>query len=118
MELRSEDMWAALDLLAEEHGLSPSGLAIAAGLDPTAFNRSKRERRNGRARWPSTETIAKVLLATGVSFPEFARLAERASKTRRNDRKKRPAAKRKVERTRGRAKPQPSPASARRTARL
>jgi phage repressor protein C with HTH and peptisase S24 domain len=95
MELRSDDMWTALDLLADEHGFSPSGLAIAAGLDPTAFNRSKRERQNGRARWPSTETIAKVLLATDVSFPDFARLVERARKMRGVRRKKTPAAKKK-----------------------
>ena len=90
MELRSEHMWAALDQLAEQHGLSSSGLAIAAGLDPTAFNRSKRERRNGRPRWPSTETIAKVLLATGASFSDFARLVERVHRSR-GARKRRPA---------------------------
>ena len=88
MELHSEHMWAALDLLAEEQGLSASGLAIVAGLDPTAFNRSKRERRNGRPRWPSTETIAKVLLATNVSFSVFARLVEQAHRAKRKTRKK------------------------------
>lgn len=117
MELRSDDMWRALDLLAEEHGLSPSGLAIAAGLDPTAFNRSKRERHNGRARWPSTETIAKVLLATRVSFPDFARLTERACRAREQSRRKAAAAKPKPARSGGRAK-QPATAATRRSARL
>ena len=116
MDLRSEDMWMALDLLAEEHGLSPSGLAISAGLDPTAFNRSKRERRNGRARWPSTETIAKVLLATGESFPDFARLAERACRARELSRRKTAGAKQKAAPTRGRAR-SPAAAPARRAAR-
>jgi phage repressor protein C with HTH and peptisase S24 domain len=116
MDLRSEDMWMALDLLAEQHGFSPSGLAISAGLDPTAFNRSKRERRNGRARWPSTETIAKVLLATKVSFPDFARLAERACRTREQGRRKAAAAKQKPAQTRGRARPAAA-ATARRAAR-
>ena len=111
MDLRSEDMWMALDLLAEEHGLSPSGLAISAGLDPTAFNRSKRERRNGHARWPSTETIAKVLLATRVSFPDFARLTEGACRAREQGRRK-AAAKQKPAQAHGRR-----PATARRTAR-
>jgi phage repressor protein C with HTH and peptisase S24 domain len=114
MDLRSEDMWMALDLLAEEHGLSPSGLAISAGLDPTAFNRSKRERRNGRARWPSTETIAKVLLATRVSFPDFARLTERACRAREQGRRK-AAAKQKPAQAHGRRRP--AAATARRTAR-
>lgn len=117
MELRSDDMWTALDLLAEEHDLSPSGLAIAAGLDPTAFNRSKRERRNGRARWPSTETIAKVLLATGVTFPEFARLTERACRARAHGRRKAAAAKRKPAQARGRARP-PAASATRRGVRV
>ena len=41
-------------LLAERHGLSPSGLARKAGLSPTVFNPSKRLSRK-RKRWPSTE---------------------------------------------------------------
>jgi phage repressor protein C with HTH and peptisase S24 domain len=118
MELRSDHMWMALDLLAEEHGLSPSGLAIVAGLDPTAFNRSKRERRNGRARWPSTETIAKVLLATRVSFPDFARLVERACKTRTVARKRSPAAKKKRQARAGARPATAAPSAARRGARL
>ena len=49
-----------------------------AGLDPTSFNRSKRAAGDaeGRPRWLSTESLAKVLTATGVSFAEFAALAE------------------------------------------
>ena len=35
-------VWIALDRLAERAGLSASGLARRAGLDPTTFNRSKR----------------------------------------------------------------------------
>ena len=76
MRLRSTHLWAALDHLAEERGLSPSALAISAGLDPTAFNLSKRARRNGRERWPSTETIAKVLVATELTLTEFAQRVE------------------------------------------
>ena len=44
---------------------SPSGLARRAGLDPTSFNKSKRQANDGRFRWPSTESISKVLRATG-----------------------------------------------------
>ena len=45
-----------------------------AGLDPTTFNKSKRGTANGKLRWPSTESLAKVLAATGASFEEFAAL--------------------------------------------
>ncbi|MGE0044150.1 MAG: helix-turn-helix transcriptional regulator [Hyphomonadaceae bacterium] len=67
-------IWRALDALATERGLTPSGLARAAGLDATAFNRSKREGPDGKPRWPSTESIARVLAATNASFDEFAAL--------------------------------------------
>ncbi len=72
--LRHEDVWRALDTLAAEKGLSPSGLARAAGLDPTAFNRSKRATRQGRLRWPSTESLSRVLSATGASLETFTAL--------------------------------------------
>lgn len=65
-------IWAAIDQLAHRHNLSPSGLARLAGLDPTAFNRSKRTTAEGRLRWPSTESIAKILEATGTSLSDFA----------------------------------------------
>ncbi|MCK8784323.1 helix-turn-helix transcriptional regulator [Roseomonas sp. NAR14] len=72
--MRHEDIWRAIDALAAEHGLSPSGLARRAGLDPTAFNPSKRSSSDGRSRWPSTESIAKVLGATGTGIDAFASL--------------------------------------------
>jgi phage repressor protein C with HTH and peptisase S24 domain len=64
-------IWDAIDSLAARHGFTPSGLAKLAGLDATAFNRSKRVSRDGRERWPSTESIAKLLEATGESFDAF-----------------------------------------------
>lgn len=64
-------IWAAIDRLAESHGLSASGLARRAGLDPTSFNKSKRFARDGRARWPSTESIAKILTVTGSDYEAF-----------------------------------------------
>ena len=64
-------VWQALDRIARLRGLSPSGMAKAAGLDPTTFNRSKRMTGAGRARWPGTESIAKVLDATDTSLAEF-----------------------------------------------
>jgi phage repressor protein C with HTH and peptisase S24 domain len=69
-------IWAALDRLAERYGLSASGLARKAGLDATSFNRSKRTSPDGRDRWPSTESIAKVLNATDASLDEFMRLVD------------------------------------------
>lgn len=72
--LSHAQIWAALDALGERYGLTPSGLARKAGLDPTTFNRSKRETASGRQRWPSTESIAKVLQATGASLDEFMAL--------------------------------------------
>jgi phage repressor protein C with HTH and peptisase S24 domain len=64
-------IWDAIDALAQRHGFSVSGLARLAGLDATAFNRSKRVSKDGRERWPSTESIAKVLDATGEGFDSF-----------------------------------------------
>jgi phage repressor protein C with HTH and peptisase S24 domain len=72
--MRHEDIWRAIDTLAAERGLSTSGLARAAGLDPTSFNPSKRRSSDGKLRWPSTESIAKVLAATGSGFDAFAGL--------------------------------------------
>jgi phage repressor protein C with HTH and peptisase S24 domain len=66
-------IWAAIDRLAARHGMTPSGLARRAGLDPTTFNRSKRAA-DGRQRWPSTESIAKILAATGVEIDDFVGL--------------------------------------------
>jgi phage repressor protein C with HTH and peptisase S24 domain len=67
-------IWRAIDALAARHGMSPSGLAKLAGLDPTTFNKSKRGAANGKLRWPSTESLAKVLEATGASLEDFVAL--------------------------------------------
>jgi phage repressor protein C with HTH and peptisase S24 domain len=67
-------IWAAIDSLAERHSLSVSGLAKRAGLDPTTFNKSKRYAVDGRARWPSTESLSKIMEATGASLDEFMTL--------------------------------------------
>ena len=69
--LSHEQVWAAIEGLAARHDMSVSGLARKAGLDPTAFNVSKRSSSEGRKRWPSTESIAKILQATGASLEEF-----------------------------------------------
>ena len=70
-----QDIWDAIDRLAQYSGSSPSGLARQAGLDPTAFNKSKRRSSSGKPRWPSTESLSKVLRTVGMNFEDFARFA-------------------------------------------
>lgn len=53
-------IWNYIDKLAERHDLSASGLALKSGLDATTFNRSKRTAKDGRERWPSSESFAKI----------------------------------------------------------
>ena len=72
--LTHAQIWAAIDALAALAGTSPSGLAKRAGLDPTTFNKSKRITADQRQRWPSTESVAKCLAATGVSLDQFVGL--------------------------------------------
>ncbi|UVK38927.1 helix-turn-helix transcriptional regulator [Mesorhizobium sp. AR10] len=79
--LSHDRVWAAIDALAERYSLSASGLARRAGLDSTAFNKSKRLSSDGRPRWPSTESLAKIIEATGASLDEFTGLVEGRGKT-------------------------------------
>jgi phage repressor protein C with HTH and peptisase S24 domain len=78
-------LWKALDALARREGLSPSGLARRAGLDATSFNPSKRfgpaspDGDAARPRWPSTESLTRILDTTRMSLGEFAALAEDAA---------------------------------------
>lgn len=74
--LSHERVWAAIDALAARYSLSASGLARRAGLDSTAFNKSKRQSADGRPRWPSTESLAKIIEATDSSLDEFFALLE------------------------------------------
>ena len=76
--LTHSQIWRALDALAAQHGMSPSGLAKLAGLDPTTFNKSKRGTANGKLRWPSTESLAKALSAAGASLEDFVSLVSDA----------------------------------------
>jgi len=69
-----KQVWTAIDVIAERYGFSASGLAKKAGLDPTSFNPSKRHGPDGRPRWPTTESIARVLEASGASIEEFSDL--------------------------------------------
>ncbi|WP_213740100.1 helix-turn-helix transcriptional regulator [Bradyrhizobium sp. dw_411] len=72
--LTHDQIWTALDRLADRAGMSASGLAKKSGLDPTTFNKSKRVTADGRERWPSTESVAKALAATNSSIDGFVQL--------------------------------------------
>src|ERR1700722_11195101 len=80
MTLKHNDIWRAIDRLADRHGLSASGLAKKAGLSPTVFNASKRISAS-RKRWPSTESIAHILRATDTELDEFVALASSTNNT-------------------------------------
>jgi phage repressor protein C with HTH and peptisase S24 domain len=79
--LTHDQIWTALDRLAARAGLSPSALAKRAGLDPTTFNKSKRVTADGRERWPSTESVAKALAATGVGVDTFVQFIESSARS-------------------------------------
>ena len=73
-----QQIWAGINALAKENGYSASGLAVKAGLDATSFNKSKHFNKQGQPRWPSTESLTKVLYVTKTSLLDFASLLERA----------------------------------------
>jgi Predicted transcriptional regulator len=77
MPLSHAQIWSAIDHLAAQQGLSASALARRAGLDPTSFNPSKRfgPGTPPRPRWPSTESLARVLSVSGMSLGAFSELA-------------------------------------------
>ena len=80
MPLSHAQIWTAIDRLARREGLTASALARRAGLDATSFNPSKRfgPGEPPRPRWPSTESLTRILDATGVSLGDFAALAQDA----------------------------------------
>lgn len=78
--LSHKQIWDGIDALAAANGFSASGLAKRAGLDPTIFNRSKRLH-EGKQRWPSTESLSRILQVTGASIADFAQLIERQMDT-------------------------------------
>jgi phage repressor protein C with HTH and peptisase S24 domain len=74
--LTHDQIWRGVDRLALRNGLSPSGLAKRAGLDPTTFNKSKRVTQDGKQRWPGTESLSKILEATQTSMADFVGLID------------------------------------------
>lgn len=80
MPLSHAQLWKAIDGLARQEGMTVSALARRAGLDATSFNPSKRfgPGEPPRPRWPSTESLTRILSVTGLSLGEFAALARDA----------------------------------------
>jgi len=80
MPLSHGQLWKAIDAVARREGISASALARRCGLDATSFNPSKRFGPGDppRPRWPSTESLTRVLQASGLSLAEFAALAHDA----------------------------------------
>ncbi len=74
--LTHETIWHGIDALAKKYNMTPSGMARKAGLDPTTFNKSKRISADGRARWPNTESLSRILEATGADFADFVALTD------------------------------------------
>ena len=72
--LTHKQVWNAIDVIAERYGYSASGLAKKSGLDPTSFNPSKRNGPDGRPRWPTMESVSRLLQASGAGIDEFSEL--------------------------------------------
>ena len=68
------ELWNGIVNLAAKMNMSCSRLALAAGLDATTFNKSKRFNRDGTPRWPSTYCLARMMDAAGLRLSEFASL--------------------------------------------
>ena len=81
IKIKHAEIWTALDRLAAVARLSRERLAKKSGLDPTTFNKSKRITSDGRARWPSTESVAKALTATGTPIDTFVQLIEETGRS-------------------------------------
>ncbi|MDT8870700.1 helix-turn-helix transcriptional regulator [Komagataeibacter rhaeticus] len=68
-----DDIWRAIDRLAAERGLTPPAWP-ARRTGQHDLQPSKRITPSGRPRWPGTESLARTLSATGISFEGFSRL--------------------------------------------
>jgi len=79
--MKYNEVWEAVDKLAKINGLTPSGLAKKAGLDPTVFNKSKRVRPDGKKRWPSLDSINKITSVCNISFEDFYHLLDETGET-------------------------------------
>ncbi len=67
------DIWQAIENIAYANNMSCSGLAKYSGLDPTTFNKSKRWSKYGKQRWPSMQSLAKVLSSVQADIEDFVK---------------------------------------------
>ncbi|MGN0929569.1 MAG: hypothetical protein ACI4N3_02925 [Alphaproteobacteria bacterium] len=79
MDKEHSKIWKTIDKIAYINGISVSALAKKAGLDATAFNKSKRFYPSGKFRWPSTESICKVIRATNMTWEQFTKYLEQSN---------------------------------------
>lgn len=75
-----DDIWDAIDEIAQGQNISPSRMAINCGLDATTFNKSKRCDAFGKSRFPSLRTITKVLNEQRMSMTDFGTICDRKSR--------------------------------------
>ena len=73
-------VWQAIEIFAHERGFTCSGLARRSGLNATTFNKSKRFSANGRPRWVSLESIAKIIHFANISATDFFKYVDAAPK--------------------------------------
>jgi phage repressor protein C with HTH and peptisase S24 domain len=71
IRMRQEDVWRGIDRLADEIGVTPARLARMAGLDQAVFGPTRRLKDNGELRWPSMDSLAKVLHVADISLGDF-----------------------------------------------
>lgn len=64
-------VWKFIDRVAYMNNMSVSALAKKAGLDATSFNKSKRFYPSGQLRWPSTESVFKVIKVMDINYQNF-----------------------------------------------
>lgn len=69
--MKQDDVWRGIDLLADNVGVTPARLARMAGLDQAVFSAGRRRRDDGSLRWPSMDSLAKVLKVSGISMGDF-----------------------------------------------
>lgn len=69
--MKQEEVWRGIDHLADEIGVTPARLAKMAGLDQAVFSAGRRKRPEGGLRWPSMDSLAKVLDVADISLGDF-----------------------------------------------
>lgn len=79
MNIQGDHIWAAIDHVASQAGLSASELAKRAGLDPRKFDVAQRVDRHGTVRWPPLPFILKILPVAGITLTEYGELVDRLS---------------------------------------